>query len=40
MAGMNYGKRLRQALPPMTMVGTEGEALEWLGSLADAALPF
>jgi ATP-dependent DNA helicase DinG len=40
MAGMNYGKRLRQALPPMTMLGTEAEALEWLGSLATEALPF
>jgi len=40
MAGMNYGKRLREALPPMTMVATEAEALEWLGTLAGAALPF
>jgi ATP-dependent DNA helicase DinG len=40
MAGMNYGKRLRQALPPMTMVATQAEALEWLGTLSGAALPF
>ena len=40
MAGMNYGKRLREALPPMTMVATEAEALDWLATLAGAALPF
>jgi ATP-dependent DNA helicase DinG len=40
MAGMNYGKRLREALPPMTLVATEAEALDWLASLASAALPF
>ena len=40
MAGMNYGKRLRQALPPMTLVASEAEALAWLGSLVGAALPF
>jgi ATP-dependent DNA helicase DinG len=40
MAGQNYGKRLRQALPPMTMVATEAEALAWLASLASEALPF
>jgi ATP-dependent DNA helicase DinG len=34
MAGMNYGKRLRQALPPMTSVGTEAEALAWLQELS------
>jgi hypothetical protein len=31
---------LRQALPPMTMVATQAEALEWLGTLSGAALPF
>jgi ATP-dependent DNA helicase DinG len=40
MAGMNYGKRLREALPPMTPVATEAEALAWLSSLATDALPF
>jgi ATP-dependent DNA helicase DinG len=40
MAGMNYGRRLREALPPMTPVATEAEALAWLGTLADANLPF
>jgi ATP-dependent DNA helicase DinG len=40
MAGMNYGKRLRDALPPMTRVMSEGEALEWLESLQAQALPF
>jgi ATP-dependent DNA helicase DinG len=40
MAGMNYGKRLRDALPSMTLVATEAEALAWLTSLAGEALPF
>ena len=34
MVGMNYGRRLRQALPPMTAVETEDEALAWLAVLA------
>jgi ATP-dependent DNA helicase DinG len=34
LSGMNYGKRLCQALPPMTRLATEPEALEWLLSLA------
>ena len=33
LAGMNYGRRLREALPPMTRVANETEALEWLGQL-------
>jgi len=37
MAGMNYGKRLRQALPPMTQVASEAEALAWLVELAGAS---
>ncbi len=37
MAGMNYGKRLREALPPMTPVTNEAEAVAWLGLLASAA---
>jgi ATP-dependent DNA helicase DinG len=40
MAGMNYGKRLREALPPMTVVATEAEALAWLELLASDARPF
>lgn len=40
MAGMNYGRRLREALPPMTRVATEAEALAWLAELAAEALPF
>ncbi|MBT9528427.1 MAG: ATP-dependent DNA helicase [Rhizobacter sp.] len=40
MAGMNYGRRLREALPPMTRVSTEAEALAWLQSLSAASLPF
>jgi ATP-dependent DNA helicase DinG len=40
MAGMNYGKRLRDALPPMTRVMAEAEALEWLEGLQAQALPF
>lgn len=35
MAGMNYGRRLRQALPPMTGLTEEREALDWLAQLAD-----
>jgi ATP-dependent DNA helicase DinG len=34
MAGMNYGRRLREALPPMAQVANEAEALDWLKSLA------
>ena len=34
MAGMNYGKRLRQALPPMASVSSEAEALAWLEQLS------
>jgi ATP-dependent DNA helicase DinG len=34
MAGMNYGARLRLALPPMRNLATESEALDWLGELA------
>jgi ATP-dependent DNA helicase DinG len=30
---MNYGRRLRAALPPMTPVANEAEALEWLQRL-------
>jgi ATP-dependent DNA helicase DinG len=37
MAGMNYGRRLREALPPMTRVATETEALDWLASLRKAS---
>ena len=33
MAGMNYGRRLRAALPPMTPVANEAEALAWLQRL-------
>ena len=33
MAGMNYGRRLREALPPMTRLETEDEALDWLALL-------
>ncbi|MBS0433675.1 MAG: ATP-dependent DNA helicase [Proteobacteria bacterium] len=34
MAGMNYGRRLREALPPMTRVTNEAEATAWLETLA------
>ncbi|MEO7337119.1 MAG: ATP-dependent DNA helicase [Caldimonas sp.] len=34
LVGMSYGKRLRQALPPMTELASEAEAIEWLESLA------
>ncbi|MBS0446400.1 MAG: ATP-dependent DNA helicase [Proteobacteria bacterium] len=41
MAGMNYGRRLRDALPPMTMVPDEAAALAWLADLrALDELPF
>ena len=40
MAGQNYGRRLRAALPPMTMVANEAEALDWLATLGAEALPF
>ena len=36
MAGMNYGRRLRGALPPMTPVASEAEALAWLQELSDS----
>ncbi|MDM4767399.1 ATP-dependent DNA helicase [Pelomonas sp. SE-A7] len=40
MAGMNYGRRLREALPPMTRLEHEQEALDWLAELAaDHELP-
>jgi len=35
MAGMNYGRRLREALPPMTPVANEAEALAWLQQLCE-----
>lgn len=38
MAGMNYGRRLREALPPMTRVEQESEALAWLEELAVSRL--
>ncbi len=40
MAGMNYGRRLREALPPMTRVANEGEASAWLEELAREGAPF
>jgi hypothetical protein len=36
MVTMGYGARLRAALPPMTAVATEAEALAWLAELARA----
>jgi ATP-dependent DNA helicase DinG len=41
LAGMNYGARLRAALPPMTALTSEQDALLWLQNLAgdDAAAP-
>jgi ATP-dependent DNA helicase DinG len=40
MAGMNYGRRLREALPPMAQVVSEQDALAWLATLAVDTLPF
>jgi ATP-dependent DNA helicase DinG len=36
MRQMNYGARLRAALPPMTELAHEAQALDWLGELASA----
>jgi ATP-dependent DNA helicase DinG len=33
MRTMGYGRRLRAALPPMTVVESEGEVLQWLAEL-------
>lgn len=33
--GQTYGKRLQQALPPMTLLSTESAALAWLAELAE-----
>ena len=38
MATMGYGRRLFAALPPMTRIDDEGEALEWLAGLAGAGV--
>ena len=40
MAGMNYGRRLREALPPMTRLTEESDAIEWLAGLSADFLPF
>jgi ATP-dependent DNA helicase DinG len=41
MAGMNYGRRLRDALPPMPLLADEASALAWLSDLrALESLPF
>lgn len=40
MAGMNYGKRLRDALPPMKRLTEETDALAWLMSLNAERMPF
>ncbi len=37
MASMSYGRRLFAALPPMTRLEEEGEAIAWLASLAAPA---
>jgi ATP-dependent DNA helicase DinG len=37
MAQMQYGKRLRRALPAMTPIQSEAEALAWLKELADGS---
>jgi ATP-dependent DNA helicase DinG len=39
MARMPYGRRLIAALPPMTRVEDESEALAWLRELAAAHRP-
>ena len=35
LAAMNYGTRLRAAMPPMTRLASEDEAMVWLKQLAD-----
>jgi ATP-dependent DNA helicase DinG len=40
LAGMNYGRRLREALPPMTPLTSQADALAWLGELSGISLPF
>ncbi|WP_418321453.1 ATP-dependent DNA helicase [Piscinibacter sakaiensis] len=40
MAGMNYGRRLREALPPMGPIANEEQAMNWLASLNDGAPPW
>jgi ATP-dependent DNA helicase DinG len=37
MATMGYGRRLLAALPPMTRVDSEEEAIAWLRELAGAS---
>ena len=34
MAAMSYGRRLREALPPMTLVASEQGAIDWLAEIA------
>jgi ATP-dependent DNA helicase DinG len=36
MAQMSYGRRLIAAMPPMTRLASESDALEWLATLATA----
>ncbi|MES2887418.1 MAG: ATP-dependent DNA helicase, partial [Pseudomonadota bacterium] len=36
MAKMGYGKRLKAALPPMTLLTTEAQAIAWLKELTDS----
>jgi ATP-dependent DNA helicase DinG len=40
MAGMNYGRRLREALPPMGSIVDERQAMSWLSSLASGEPPW
>ncbi len=40
MAGMNYGRRLRDALPPMAPLASEADALAWLEVLGSQSQPF
>ena len=39
LASMNYGARLRAALPPMTRLESEDDALRWLEELAPGGAP-
>ncbi len=39
--GMNYGRRLREALPPMGLLDSEDEAMDWLAELsAQRSMPW
>jgi ATP-dependent DNA helicase DinG len=40
MASMAYGRRLRAALPPMTLLANEADAIDWLNQISEAGRPY